>query len=71
MEKYFKHLNICNKMQDWLEADQAMADTPSEFRDESFFIAISEMEEKKRTCTCGMEECLKTLHSMGLTSSIK
>lgn len=59
MEEFWKHLQTCNTMQDWSEAEQAMADTPNEFMDESYYEALLEIDEKKKKCTCGMEKALK------------
>ena len=53
--KYMKHLPFCNIMQDWSEAEQALADTPEQFKDEGWQVAYDEMRRKQRTCTCGME----------------
>lgn len=54
-----KHKPNCNLNQDWSEAEQAMADTPDEFRDESYYIALEEIEAKKSKCTCGLKEALE------------
>lgn len=56
---YVKHLPTCNIMQDWYEADDAMSRTPESMRDEGFYIAQEEIERKKKTCICGLEELLK------------
>lgn len=56
IEKYLTHLPTCNKMQDWSEAEQAFADTPNEFRDDRYYIALKEMCYKQNICTCGMEQ---------------
>jgi DNA-binding IscR family transcriptional regulator len=59
MKQYFKHLDTCNLMQDWSEADDAFANTPQQFRDADYYVAIEEMNAKRQTCTCGMEQALK------------
>ena len=59
--KYCRHLPTCNIMQDWSEAEQAMADTPERFRDEGWRQAYEEMRVKKNTCTCGLDELLVEL----------
>ena len=59
--KYMKHLPTCNIMQNWSEADQAMADTPQSFRDADYYRAVEEIEYKKHKCTCGYEEAVKAL----------
>ncbi len=56
LQEYLTHLPHCNIMQDWTEAEQAMADTPEEFRDEGYNVAYDEMGVKKKTCTCGLKE---------------
>ena len=48
-------------MQDWLQAYQALADTPYQYRDERYYEALSELNEKKEICTCGLEEQLKNM----------
>lgn len=55
---YLSHLPSCNLMQDWTEAMQAMADTPSEFRDEGHYEALLEIEDKRNKCTCGLKEIM-------------
>ena len=53
--KYMNHLPTCSKMQNWSEARQALADTPSKFRDADYYEACTELENKMATCTCGYE----------------
>lgn len=52
------HKSTCNLSQNWFEAEQALADTPEKFRDESWQMAYEEMREKKNTCTCGVKKLL-------------
>lgn len=54
LKKYSNHLPTCYINQDWTPAYQAMADTPNEYRDESYHIALEEMNEKRSQCTCGL-----------------
>lgn len=54
--KYMKHLPTCNIMQDWSEAETAMAYTPDEFRDHDWAEAREELNAKMGTCTCGLIE---------------
>lgn len=63
IDKYLRHLPECNINANWLEADQAMADTPNEFRDESYYIALEEIQHKKGLCTCGLDEARKEMVS--------
>lgn len=53
LKKYGDHTPECNTKQDWTEAEQALADTPTQFRDHSWNQAVDEMNDKKNTCTCG------------------
>lgn len=59
LKKYLHHLPTCQIMQDWSEAEQAMADTPQRFRDESWDQAYEEMRTKMNTCTCGLHAILQ------------
>lgn len=59
LQKYVKHLPECNIMQDWYEADDAMSRIPESMRDDGYYKAQEEIDKKKRTCTCGLEELLK------------
>lgn len=61
IEKYLKHLQNCNIMQDWSEAEMALADTPESLKDESWHLAYNEMREKMKTCTCGLKEIVSSL----------
>lgn len=54
--KYMKHLPTCNIMQDWSEAETAMADTPEKFRDHDWVEAREELNAKMQNCTCGLIE---------------
>lgn len=56
--EYMNHLPTCNTQQNWLEAEQALADSP-EGPDKQ--MAYQEMIDKKNTCTCGYKELVKTL----------
>jgi hypothetical protein len=58
--KYAQHLPECNTMQDWLEADQALADTPQRFRDGDFYHAVEELQALKTKCTCGLNDLLQS-----------
>jgi len=58
LRQFLHHKLICNIMQDWSEAEQAMADTPERFKDESWHLAYDEMRQKMNTCTCGLSELL-------------
>lgn len=62
LKQYATHSSTCNKMQDWTEAETALADTPTKFRDDSYYKAIQDLENRKRTCTCGIEEILKNIN---------
>ncbi len=59
-QKYMQHLPTCNKMQDWSEAEDAFAATPDYLRDFNYYIAREEMDEKRNTCTCGLEKLLNS-----------
>lgn len=48
-------------MQDWSEADQALSDTPTQFRDADYYIAVEELNAKKRQCTCGLNDIVKVI----------
>jgi hypothetical protein len=61
IQKYLNHLPTCNKMQDWTEAQQAMADVPNKFRDEGYAMGVAEMYKKQNTCTCGLNEIISKL----------
>lgn len=69
MKQYMKHLPSCNTQQNWLEAEQALADTPTEFRDESYHMAIEDIERKKCLCSCGLEIAIENYDHM--TSSMQ
>lgn len=56
LKPYLQHLPTCATMQDWSEYDFAMANTPDNFRDESFYKSLEETNKKRNTCTCGLEE---------------
>lgn len=56
--QYLKHLPTCNTMKDWSEANQAMADTPTIFRDEDYYAATEELRHKQTLCTCGLDNLL-------------
>lgn len=57
--KYGMHLPECYKMQDWSEALDAFANTPTKFRDAGYTQAVEEMNTKMQTCSCGFEKYLK------------
>ena len=59
-KKYCKHLPTCNLSKDWSEAEDALADTPDIYRDESWNEAYEELRLLKNTCTCGLTELLNT-----------
>lgn len=54
--KYAEHLPTCNIKQDWTEALQAMADTPTQFRDAGYQQAQNELYSKMGKCTCGLNK---------------
>lgn len=58
LKKYGKHLPTCNIEQDWTEAYDAFANTPQHLRDHDYDIAFNEMQEKQKTCTCGLNETI-------------
>lgn len=58
--KYGQHLPTCNIKQDWSEALDAMANTPTKFRDHGYDKALEELKEKQNTCTCGLETSLQS-----------
>lgn len=51
-----KHSVNCYLNQNWDEARQAMSDTPQEHRDEGYYLALAEINEKSCTCSCGIDE---------------
>lgn len=53
---YVDHKPTCTMRQDWSEAEQAFADTPTPFRDHGYDEAVAEMNRKKNTCSCGLKE---------------
>lgn len=61
LEQYMHHLPSCNINQNWDEAAQALADTPRKFRDEGFYQAEQELDEKRKKCTCGYKEIIAQL----------
>lgn len=58
VKEYLQHLPTCLTMQDWSEAIEAMSHTPQQFRDADYQIALDEMNEKMRTCSCGLDKIL-------------
>lgn len=56
LREYIRHLPTCNINQNWDEALQALADTPQQFRDDGYYSALKEIEDKRRTCTCGLNQ---------------
>lgn len=52
--KYLRHLPTCTMMQDWSEAESALADTPARFRGPDYDQALAEMNAKRNTCSCGL-----------------
>lgn len=62
INKFLQHLPTCNLMQDWSEAADAVANTPQQFRDEGYCEAVQEMENKRRQCTCGLNEIKKDMN---------
>jgi hypothetical protein len=43
-------------MQDWSEAEEAFANTPTHLRDSAWETARAELDAKRNTCTCGIAE---------------
>lgn len=58
LQPYLHHADHCNLNQNWDEAAQALADTPTDQRDEGYHMAVQEMEEKRRQCTCRYNEII-------------
>lgn len=52
------HLPTCNINQNWEEAFSAFADTPYQYRDESYNQAYNEAVQKSQTCTCGLNQLI-------------
>lgn len=59
LKKYGQHLRACNINQNWDDAAAALADTPTEFRDEGYTMACRELDEKRKKCTCGFHDLIK------------
>lgn len=59
---YLQHLKTCNVFKDWSEADQALADTPTEFRDAGYYLALHELQTLKQQCTCGLDGLINKSH---------
>jgi len=68
MEGYLQHLKICNKMQDWTEAQTALSECPNG-PDKIF--AYDEMQIKMNTCTCGLKEIVEALRQLPTDEEIK
>lgn len=49
-----QHQPHCNTMQDWSEAEDAFANTPTHLRDAAWEAARAELDVKRNTCTCGI-----------------
>lgn len=60
LKPYIHHHPDCALNQNWDEAAQALADTPAGDRDEGYYQAVNELEEKRTTCTCGYTTILKS-----------
>lgn len=60
--KYTDHLPTCTMRQDWSEAEDAFANTPSYMRGPDFDEAVSEMNRKKNTCSCGLHELVAKIN---------
>jgi hypothetical protein len=56
-EKYpVKHKPTCYLNQNWDEAIQALMDTPEAYRGEDWYIAVSEITDKRSNCSCGAKD---------------
>lgn len=61
IDQYLIHLPTCSTMQNWGEAEQALADTPQQLRSEDWNKAYEEMRTKMKTCTCGLQDIKEEL----------
>lgn len=59
-----QHKSTCYLNQNWVEALDAMNDTPMRFRDEGWHEAMAEINVKMRTCSCGLVELCEEIAAL-------
>lgn len=54
---FLTHSPVCNRKQDWSEAEDALSYAPEGPDRDS---AYSELQQAKKTCTCGVQQALES-----------